>query len=92
MTKHAEQIFEPKRVITNGDWLKSFREPDQYFETYKNAKQGVIWIGPGKNKLYLFMMDSSFADEDVKKYMKYASAFFPGTEVACMREGMEVPG
>lgn len=23
MTKHAEQIFEPKRILTSGDWLKS---------------------------------------------------------------------
>jgi len=28
MTKYAEEIFEPKRILSNGDWLKSYREPD----------------------------------------------------------------
>ena len=28
MSKYAEEIFEPKRVLTNGDWLKTTREPD----------------------------------------------------------------
>lgn len=28
MTKYAEQIFEPKRILTSGDWLKTQHEPD----------------------------------------------------------------
>ena len=28
LTEHAEEIFEPKRILTGGDWLKSYREPD----------------------------------------------------------------
>ena len=35
MTRHAEQIFEPKRVLESGDWLKRYNEPDQRFEFYK---------------------------------------------------------
>ena len=82
LTKHAEEIFEPKRILTNGDWLKSFREPDQFFSKYKNCNNGSHkWIEPTKNKLYLFMMDDYFTEADVQKYKKYAQAFFPGTDV-----------
>ena len=28
MTKYAEEIFEPKRILTSGDWLKTQHEPD----------------------------------------------------------------
>ena len=28
MSRHAEEIFEPKRILDEGDWLKSYREPD----------------------------------------------------------------
>ena len=28
MTKYAEEIFEPKRILDEGDWLESHREPD----------------------------------------------------------------
>ena len=35
MSRHAEEIFEPKRILDNGDWLKYYREPDQRFEYYK---------------------------------------------------------
>ena len=28
MTKNAEEIFEPKRILSSGDWLKTQREPD----------------------------------------------------------------
>ena len=38
------------------------------------------------------MMDNSFRKEDVEKYKKYAGAFFPGTEVDVIRQGMVVPG
>ena len=37
MTKYAEEIFEPKRILTNGDWLKTTREPDQRYEYYKRV-------------------------------------------------------
>jgi len=29
MTRFCEEIFEPKRILSSGDWLKSYREPDQ---------------------------------------------------------------
>ena len=60
MTKYAEEIFEPKRVLTNGDWLKSYREPDQRYEYYKRGNGNIKWLSPNKNKIYLFMVDDSF--------------------------------
>jgi len=28
MAKYAEEIFEPKRILDDGDWLVTHREPD----------------------------------------------------------------
>lgn len=93
MTENAEDIFEPKRILTGGDWLKSYREPDQFFEKYANCNNGSHkWISPDKNKLYLFMMDDGFTNEDILKYKKYAAAFFPGTDVDVIRQGQMLPG
>ena len=60
MSKYAEQIFEPKRILTDGDWLKSYREPDQRFEYYKQGKGNIKWLSSTKNKIYLFIADKSF--------------------------------
>ena len=93
LTENAEAIFEPKRILTNGDWLKSYREPDQFFDKYANCNNGSHkWIDPNKNKLYLFMMDNQFAEADIQNYKKYAQAFFPGTDVDIIRQGTVLPG
>ena len=64
MTAHAEEIFEPKRILDSGDWLKAYREPDQRFEFYKRGNGNIKWLAPGKNKIYLFIADTdSFTDE-----------------------------
>ena len=66
MTENAEAIFEPKRILTNGDWLKSYREPDQFYTNYAKTNNGSItWFGGARNKLYVFPMDSSFKEEDI---------------------------
>ena len=91
LTKHAEEIFEPKRILTDDDWLKHYREPDQFFETYKKARGSIVWISPTKNKLYLFMMDHSFSASNCEKYRKYAAAFFPGSVVQLIKQGDDVP-
>ena len=59
MSKYAEQIFEPKRILDNGDWLVTNREPDQRFEYYKQGKGNIKWISQTKNKIYLFIADKS---------------------------------
>ena len=46
MTRHAEEIFEPKKIIDDGDWLNSYREPDQRFEYYKQGKGNIKWLSP----------------------------------------------
>ena len=28
MSVHAEEVFEPKRILSKGDWLSKHREPD----------------------------------------------------------------
>ena len=63
MTKFAEEIFEPKRILTNGDWLKTTREPDQRYEYYKQGKMNIKWLNEQKNKIYLFIVDNSFTEE-----------------------------
>ena len=68
MSKHAEDIFEPKRVLTDGDWLKTYREPDQRFEYYKQGKGNIKWLSSTKNKIYLFIADDSFTNEQIKQY------------------------
>ena len=45
LTQFAEEIFEPKRVLTDSDWLKKNREPDQRFEYYKKGQgSSVRWL------------------------------------------------
>ena len=63
LTRHVEQIFEPKRILTKNDWLNSYNEPDQFFDNYKKSRGNVIWMSPTKNKLYLFMIDNSICEE-----------------------------
>ena len=94
MTRYAEEIFEPKRVLTDGDWLKSYREPDQRFEYYKNGNGNIKWVSPRKNKVYLFIADSdSFTEEQIGKYLLYATAFFHGmASVEILRAGEKIPG
>lgn len=93
MAKHAEEIFEPKRILTSGDWLKSYREPDQRFEYYKQGKGNIKWLSPAKNKVYLFACDKSFTKDQLKQYRKYAQAFFMGVkDVEIIRAGQEIPG
>ena len=58
MTKYAEEIFEPKKILDDGDWLNSYREPDQRFEYYKQGKGNIKWLGDRmKNKVHLFIAD-----------------------------------
>ena len=40
-TRYCEEIFEPKRILSAGDWLKSYREPDQYFSAYKEGRGNI---------------------------------------------------
>lgn len=94
LTRYAEEIFEPKRVLSDGDWLKRFREPDQRFEYYKNGNGNIKWVSPTKNKIYLFIADkSSFTDEQIAKYRLYCSAFFHGmASIEILRAGAKIPG
>ena len=94
MSRHAEEIFEPKRILDEGDWLNRYREPDQRFEYYKQGKGNIKWLSPGKNKIYLFISDSdSFSNEQIRQYQKYASAFFLGAKaVEVIKAGQVIPG
>ena len=47
MTRYAEEIFEPKRVLQSTEWLAMQREPDQYFSSYKAGKWNIKWVKPG---------------------------------------------
>ena len=63
MSKYAEQIFEPKRILDEGDWLRRHREPDQRFQYYKEGRGNIKWLSPSKNKIYLFIADKTFTRE-----------------------------
>ena len=93
LTENAEKIFEPKRIGTIGDWLKSYKEPDQFYKKYAGSMNNSFkWIRPAQNKPYLFMVDDKFKQADIENYMKYAGAFFPGTEIGVVKQDMVVPG
>ena len=50
--------------MSDGDWLKSYREPDQRFDFYRQGKGNIKWVKPDKNRIYLFICDDkSFTDE-----------------------------
>ena len=65
MTRHAEEIFEPKRVLHPGDWLKKYRNPDQFFDAYKRGYAwNIQWVSPTKNMIYIFAAENdSFSDQ-----------------------------
>ena len=64
MSRYAEHIFEPKRILSDEDWLKSNREPDQRFDYYKHGNGNIKWLSPEKNCIYLFIADdNSFTNE-----------------------------
>lgn len=93
MAKYAEEIFEPKRITDEGDWLRTHREPDQRFDYYKQGKGNIKWLNYNKNKIYLFTCDDSFTNEQIAKYQKYADAFFMGSAgVEVIRAGSVIPG
>ena len=93
MTKYAEEIFEPKRITDNGDWLCTHREPDQRFDYYKQGKGNIKWLNHVKNKIYLFTCDDSFTNEQIANYQKYADAFFMGSAgVEVLKAGGVIPG
>ena len=88
MTRYAEEIFEPKRILTSLDWLKRNREPNQYFSSYKEGKLNIKWVNEQRNKIHLFACDNSFTEAQLSAYKKYASAFFTGIKsVEIMRPG-----
>ena len=94
MSTYAEQIFEPKRILDDGDWLKTYREPDQRFDYYRQGKGNIKWLSATKNKIYLFIADEdSFTNEQIKQYQMYASAFFSGVKaVEIIKAGEVIPG
>ena len=93
MTKYSEEIFEPKRILSSGDWLKSQREPDQYYQSYKEGKLNIKWVNETRNKIHLFACDNSFTDAQLAAYKKYANAFFTGIKaVEIMRRGQPLSG
>ena len=94
MTKHAEEIFEPKRITSDSDWLKSYREPDQRYCYYKEGRGNIKWLSPTKNKIYLFIADpESFTDAQIAQYKSYVEAFFTGVaEVGVIKGGADIPG
>ena len=94
MARFAEQVFEPKRILSDGDWLKSYREPDQRFDFYRQGKGNIKWVKPDKNRIYLFICDDkSFTDEQIANYQSYASAFFMGVaSVEIIKAGQVIPG
>lgn len=65
MTKYAEQIFEPKRILSKDDWLNKNREPDQYFESYRQGHGNIKWLAPTANKIFLLAPDDSFSAEQL---------------------------
>ena len=68
MTKYSEEIFEPKRILSSGDWLKSQREPDQYYQSYKEGKLNIKWVNETRNKIHLFACDDSFTNAQLAAY------------------------
>ena len=93
MSVHAEEVFEPKRILSKGDWLSKHREPDQRFEQYKQGKGHIVWLSPGKNMIYLFISDNSFTNAQIEKYRLYANAFFTGARsVDVIKAGGLIPG
>ena len=92
MAKYAEEIFEPKRILDDGDWLVTYREPDQRFEFYKEGRGNIKWLSPTMNKIYLFIADpSSFTDEQLLQYKMYANAFFTGvSSVEILKGGQRI--
>ena len=93
MAKYAEEIFEPKRVLTAGDWLQTNKEPHQTFAFYKQGRGNIKWFSPTFNTIYLAVADRTFTEHQLDSFKKYVSAFFLGVRsVEIMMSGEMVPG
>jgi hypothetical protein len=87
MTEKAETLFEPKRILTSGDWLVSHKEAKQSYDWYSKGNGGHKWIGGDRKTVYLFCIDDTITEDNAKKYKMYAEAMFDGAKIEIAREG-----
>ena len=66
--KYAEEIFEPKRILSCLDWLGSMKESDQFYESYKQGKGNIKWVDQNRNKIHLFACDDSFTNAQMAAF------------------------
>jgi len=63
LADHAEELFEPKRVIKSDDWLAENNEPGQTFKRYTQGGAGMNWVNPRNKTVYVMPIDESVSQE-----------------------------
>lgn len=85
MVKNAEHLYEPKAILTGGDWLLDHKEGKQSFDWYYNGNGGHKWLGGERSTIYLSCIDNTISKSNSDKYKLYAEAMYPGATIKVIR-------
>lgn len=80
MLQQAETLYQPKKILTNGDWLWGQKERPQTFNLY-NRPTVRNEVTQQRNKIYLFVVDDQIKPEFLEKLIKYCAAFYTGMQI-----------
>ena len=90
MIQNAETLYEPKKVHTASDWLKTQTETGQTPKRFKQGGPNITWISKLNKKILLFCLDETI-DEEMSKLLKlYCEAFFWTCEIEVVRPGGQI--
>ncbi len=80
----AEVLFDQKKTLSIGDWLRSNRENPQSFNLY-NRPEVRNYITPHRKVIYFNVIDERITDEFLEKLKRYCEAFFLGMKIEIIR-------
>ena len=91
MMENAENLFQPKMVVTSADWLETQPERGQDIKRYKEGGPNINWHSPIRaNTIYLYIIDESIDVETGQKFQRYCEAYFYGVKVKLVRPGSKI--
>ena len=63
LLKNAETLYEPKKVYTMQDWLKTQTETGQTPKRFKQGGPTITWMNKLCRKIILFCLDGTIDEE-----------------------------
>ena len=87
LLKNAETLYEPKKVHTSSDWLKTQTETGQTPKRFKQGGPTITWMSQNNRKIILFCLDGTIDEEMGQKLKLYCEAYFWTCEVEVVHPG-----